>query len=67
MNSEIEDLKNKLNLETRILLEIIDMIDGNKKKYYDYEENTLNELEFLKIEYELVKEAKVRLQNIFKN
>lgn len=67
MNNEIEELKNKLNLETRILLEIIDMIDGNKKKYYDYEENTLNELDFLKVEYELVKEAKVRLQNIFKN
>lgn len=43
----IEEKKNKLNLELRSLLAIIDMIDGNKKNYENYIINTLNEEQFL--------------------
>lgn len=63
----IEEKKNKLNLELRSLLAIIDMIDGNKKNYEDYIINTLNEEQFLDQQIKLVSEAKERLMNIFKD
>lgn len=64
---EIEELRNKLNFEIRGLLTVIDMIDGLSSNYQNYEENTLNELEYLKQQLELVTEAKNRLINIFKD
>ncbi len=63
----IEEKKNKLNLELRSLLAIIDMIDGNKKNYENYIINTLNEEQFLDQQIKLVSEAKERLINIFKD
>lgn len=63
----IEEKKNKLNLELRSLLAIIDMIDGNKKNYENYIINTLNEEHFLDQQIKLVSEAKERLINIFKD
>lgn len=63
----IEETKNQLNLEIRNLLAIIDLIDGNEKKYENYVSNTLNENEFLNEQLKLVNEAKERLINIFKD
>lgn len=62
----VEELKNELNKEIRNVLAIIDLIDGKTKEYYDYEENTMNEEEYLRKQLELVKEAKERLVSIFK-
>ena len=64
---EIEEKKNKLNLEMRSLLSIIDMIDGDAKEYENYVENTLDESAFLDLQIELVSEAKNRLIAIFKD
>ncbi|MDO4962478.1 MAG: hypothetical protein Q4E75_00015 [bacterium] len=66
MNS-LEDKKNKLNLELRSLLSVIDMIDGKIEKYEDYIENTLNEEQFLDKQIILVEKAKNRLIDIFRN
>ena len=63
----IEEKRNKLNLDIRGLLAVIDLIDGNKKEYEDYVSNTLNEIEFLDQQIKLVNEAKERLINIFKD
>lgn len=63
----IENKKNQLNLEIRELLAIVDMIDGIKGEYIDYKENTLDESTFLDLQIKLVKEAKGRLINIFKD
>lgn len=62
----VEELKNELNKEIRNVLAIIDLIDGKTKEYFDYEENTMNEEEYLRKQLELVKEAKERLVSIFK-
>lgn len=62
-----EEKRNKLNLEIRSLLSIIDLIDGNNKEYEDYITNSLDEIEFLEQQIKLVNEAKERLINIFKN
>lgn len=67
MNTHTEELKNKLNLEIRELLKIIDVIDGNSKEYNDYKENSLNEENYLNEQIILVTEAKSRLVNIFKD
>lgn len=65
--NQIEEKRNKINLELRELLHIIDMIDGLKGEYIDYKENSLNEEQFLDEQIKLVVEAKTRLINIFKN
>ena len=61
----IEEKRNKLNLEIRGILTIIDMIDGKNSKYEDYIENTLDENLFLEQQLKLVEEAKKRLLEIF--
>ena len=65
MNS-VEEKRNRLNLEIRSLLSLIDMIDGLKGEYFDYVENTLNEEEYLDEQLKLIVEAKTRLINVFK-
>lgn len=66
-HNAVEEKRNKLNLEIRSLLSIIDLIDGNNKEYEDYITNSLDEIEFLEQQIKLVNEAKERLINIFKN
>lgn len=66
-NVVIEEKRNKLNLEIRKILAIINMIDGNKKEYEDYETNYLNEIGFLDQQLKLVKEIEDRLVAIFKD
>lgn len=66
-NVVIEEKRNELNLEIRKILAIIDMIDGNKKEYEDYETNSLNEIGFLDQQLKLVKEIEDRLVTIFKD
>lgn len=66
-NVVIEEKRNKLNLEIRKVLTIIDMIDGKKKQYEDYETNSLNEIGFLDQQLKLVKEIEDRLVDIFKD
>lgn len=63
----IEEKRNKLNLDIRGLLTVIDLIDGNKKDYEDYITDSLNETEFLDQQIKLVNEAKERLINVFKD
>lgn len=65
--NQIEDKRNRLNLELRELLYLIDVIDGLKGEYLDYKEYSLNEEQFLEEQLNLVVEAKTRLMNIFKN
>ena len=62
----IEEKRNKLNLDIRSILSIIDLIDGKRKKYEDYIPNSLNEEEYLNQQLALVSEVKERLLNIFK-
>ena len=62
----VEEKRNKLNLEIRSLLVIIDMIDGISKDYVDYETDSLDEECFLDQQLKLVSEAKERLINVFK-
>lgn len=66
-NVIIEEKRNKLNLEIRKVLAIIDMIDGKKKQYEDYKTNSLNEIGFLDQQSKLVKEIEDRLVTIFKD
>lgn len=63
----IEEKRNKLNLDIRSLLSVIELIDGNKKEYENYVTNTLNEIDYLNQQIKLVNEAKNRLINIFKD
>lgn len=65
--NSIEEKRNKLNLEIRGLLAVIDLIDGNNKDYENYVSNTLDENEFLDQQLKLINEAKERLVNIFKD
>lgn len=65
--NQVEEKRNKLNLELRELLNVIDMIDGLKGEYSDYKENSLNEEEYLSEQTKLVVEAKTRLINIFRD
>ena len=80
-NSLIEEKRNKLNLDIRGILAIIDLIDGKEKEYEDYItiveekeevnetilENSLDENGFLDQQIKLVEEVKERLINIFKD
>ena len=62
MNKEIiEEKRNELNLDIRVLLSVIDLIDGDKKQYENYVSNSLDELEFLEQQINLVNDAKERL------
>lgn len=63
----IEEKRNKLNLDIRCLLAVIDLIDGNKKEYENYIVNSLDESSFLDQQIRLVNEAKERLVNVFKS
>lgn len=63
----IEEKRNKLNLDIRCLLAVIDLIDGNKKEYENYIANSLDESSFLDQQIRLVNEAKERLVNVFKS
>ena len=65
-NSLIEEKRNKLNLDIRGILSIVDLIDGKEKEYEDYITNSLDENGFLDQQIKLVEEAKERLINIFK-
>lgn len=67
MKNLIEDKKNSLNLEIRGILTVIDLIDNQKRDYENYEENSLNENDYLDQQINLAKEAKERLIAIFKN
>ena len=63
----IEEKRNQLNSEIRQLISVIDLIDGVNKEYTDYIANSLNEVEYLDQQIELVTEAKTRMVNIFKD
>lgn len=65
--NQVEEKRNRLNLELRGLLSVVDMIDGLKGEYIDYKENSLSEEEYLDEQLKLVVEAKSRLVNVFKN
>ena len=63
----LEEKKNKLNLEIRELTSIIDMIDGNQNDYPDYKENSMNEEEFLDEQIDIIKDIRRRLISVFKD
>lgn len=67
INQNIEEKRNKLNLEIRFLLSIIEIIDDKKREYENYVENTMSEEEFLNQQIKLVSEAKERLVGVFKD
>ncbi len=67
MTNNIEEKRNQLNLELRNLLSVIDMIDGLKGEYKNYEENSLDEERFLDEQILLVVEARTRLTDIFRS
>ena len=66
-NSLFEEKRNKLNLDIRGILAVIDLIDGKEKEYEDYITNSLDENGFLDQQIKLVEEVKERLINIFKD
>lgn len=64
----IEEKRNKLNLEARLLLAILDMIDGESHKYPDYNSNDkLTEEQFLDQQIELIELARKRLAGEFED
>ena len=66
-NNDMEILKNNLNLQTLELLKVIDtIIHADKKEYFTYETNKCSDKEYLLEQYNMVKEAKEKLINIFK-
>lgn len=67
MINQIEEKRNKLNLEIREVLSIMDMIDDKNELYEDYKENTLNEELFLDQQIKLILRLKERLINVFKD
>ena len=64
--NQVEEKRNKLNLELISLLMIIDIIDELKGEYQNYKKYSYNEEQFLDEQIKLVIEAKSRLLNIFK-
>lgn len=62
----IEEKRNKINLELRKALYLIDIIDGDQHDYPDYNDE-LSEEEFLEQQLILATEIRDRLQRIFKN
>ncbi|MBE6148589.1 MAG: hypothetical protein E7167_03770 [Firmicutes bacterium] len=67
MIDKVEEKRNALNLQIRMLLSVIDIIDGKTNEYANSEINTLNEEQYLEEQIKLVQEAKDRLVNIFKD
>ena len=66
MKNNIEEKKNELKLELRNLLSVIDMIDGLKGEYKNYEENSLDEEKYLDEQILLAVEARTRLTDIIR-
>lgn len=62
----IEDKKDKLNMETRKLLSILDNINDEEYEYYNYKEDDLNEEDYLVSEFNLVSMANEKLLDIIK-
>ncbi len=62
----IEEKRNQINLELRKALYLIDLIDGDKHEYPDYDKE-LTEEEFLNQQLLLATEIRDRLQRVFKN
>lgn len=65
--NQVEEKRNKLNLEIRELLSVVDMIDGKKEEYVDYKESEMSEEEFLNQQINLVSIAKKRMIDIFRD
>lgn len=65
--NQVEEKRNKLNLEIRSLLSVVDMIDGKNEEYSDYKENTMSEEEYLDQQIKLVNIAKNRMIDIFRD
>ena len=64
----LEEKRNKLNLELRMILSLIDMIDGVERKYLDYNSETnMTEDEYIEQQLLLAVEARDRLVRIFKD
>lgn len=64
----LEEKRNKLNLELRMILSLIDMIDGVERKYPDYNsESNMSEDEYIEQQLLLAVEARDRLVRIFKD
>lgn len=61
----IEEKRNQINLELRKALYLIDLIDGDKHDYPDYDKE-LTEEEFLDQQLLLATEIRDRIQRIFK-
>lgn len=66
IHESIEEKRNKLNLEIRSLLSIIELIDGLNEDYFDYVSGSLDEEHYLNEQIILVEKAKNRLINVFK-
>ena len=68
IDSSEEILMDHLNLEIRELLGVIDfIIQAEKKDYFNYEPNKCSNKEYLFEQYKMVREAKEKLINIFKD
>lgn len=64
----LEEKRNKLNLELRMLLSVLDMVDGLDRQYPNYVGGSgITEEEFIDQQLLLVVDAKDRLINVFKN
>ena len=61
----IEEKRNQINLELRKALYLIDLIDGDKHDYPEYDKE-LSEEEFLDQQLLLATEIRDRIQRIFK-
>lgn len=66
MNEITEEKRNQLNLDLRIILGLIELIDGDKKEYENYITNSLTEEDFLNQQQILVTQIKDRLLHILK-
>lgn len=66
MINNIEDKRNRINLELRELLMIIKMIDGLDYEYANYETGKMSEEEFLDQQLILIEDVKTRLVDVFK-
>ena len=62
--NEIEEKKKRLNTELKKLLSYIELIDGLKGEYLDYQEN-ISEADYLDEQTKLVVEAISRIVQIF--
>ena len=60
-----EEKRNRLNLELRSILNVIDLIDGLKGEYQNYCGEDLTEEEYLDEQIKLAVDAKTRLIKLF--